>query len=318
MTVPSALAPAGVSFGSRFFLVSYLPTLGCAVFLLTLVWAGAPGADLDLARAWRTAARLSAEELFLLWLAITLVSIAGHPLQLWLVRVLEGGWPRFLKPAQAASSRWQGLRRSRLSRCTVTMSPSPSRAEINRAGAAQTQLRLRYPPEELSTQPTALGNVLAAMEYFAGSDHGLDAVVTWPRLYPLLRAETKAVVDDHRDIMDAECRLAVTAGLTASITTALVWRTGGLWLVFIPALLILARVAYRAAVRSAIDYAIAVDAAIDTHRFQLYQTLHLPFPSDPSAERELNARLSLHWRQNHPNPAVTYRQPDKPDPTPQG
>ena len=35
--------PADASFCGRFYLVGYLPTYAAALFLLVLVWAGAPG-----------------------------------------------------------------------------------------------------------------------------------------------------------------------------------------------------------------------------------------------------------------------------------
>ncbi len=47
-------------------------------------------------------------------------------------------------------------------------------------------------------RPTLPGNVLAAVESRAGEPYGLDAVVAWPRLYPLLGEGVKAVVDDRR------------------------------------------------------------------------------------------------------------------------
>jgi hypothetical protein len=39
--------------------------------------------------------------------------------------------------------------------------------------------------EMLTVTPPGLGNVLAAMEDGAGRTYGLDAVIVWPRLYPL-------------------------------------------------------------------------------------------------------------------------------------
>lgn len=274
------------------------------------MWAGAPAPEIDPARAWQVAAGLGAGELLLLWLAITLAAILSHPLQLGLVRVLEGAWPAPLGPATALAVRWQRRRRDRLAHRTLLTSSAPAQAEINRAGAATTELRHRYPPPGLPPLPTALGNALAAMEYFAGSTHQLDAVVTWPRLYPLLRPETKAIVDDHRDAMDTGCRLSVMASLTAAATAVLTWRAATVWLLVAAGLLVLSRVAYRGAVQSALSYSVAVDAAIDTHRFELYHVLQLPVPHDPEAERNLNAQLCLHWRQHQPHPDVAYRQPE--------
>jgi hypothetical protein len=283
--------------------------------LLTLLWAGAPGPDVRLTRAWRVAASLSIGELVLLWLAITLVSMAIYPLQLRLVRILEGDWPMFLRPAWILSARRQARHRRRLSERALVKGDPPSASEVNRAGGAWTDLHLRFPPTHLAAAPTALGNVLAAMEYSAGASHGLDAVVTWPRLYPLLRPDAKATVDDFRDALDIGCRLAATAALTGVIALGLVYNASGWWLLLVAGILLFARVSYRGAVQAAIGYAVAINAAIDIQRFDLYEALRLPVPCTPEGERSFNEQLSRHWRQDLPHPNIRFRQLHEPPAT---
>jgi hypothetical protein len=65
------------------------------------------------------------------------------------------------------------------------------------AGVAGLKLRQRFPIPDHLVKATRLGNLLAATEDRAGRDYGLDAVVAWPRLYPLLGAEIKVIVDDR-------------------------------------------------------------------------------------------------------------------------
>ncbi len=86
-----ATAPAGLAPGSSgwFFLVSYLPTYAGALSILWLARAGAPGGALCMRRAWRTAAGLGVGEIVL----ITVVAVVFQPLQLAMVRLLQGGWP---------------------------------------------------------------------------------------------------------------------------------------------------------------------------------------------------------------------------------
>ncbi|WP_157856460.1 MULTISPECIES: hypothetical protein [Streptomyces] len=315
--VSSLLGPAGGVLGSRFLLVSYLPTLSCGFFLLVLAWAGAPRAGApDFGRAWDTIAQLGVGELLLLWLALTLVAIVAHPFQLRLVRVLEGDWPAILARIRVRAVRRQESRRQEAERRTASLSPSP--AEMNRAGAAWTELTTRFPPNELPAAPTALGNTLAAMESYAGSTHRLDVVVAWPRLYPLVDGGAKESVDTYRDAMDAASRLAVTASLTAVAAAALLWHSGW-WLLLAAAPAFLARLSYRAAVHSAAAYGAAVDAAIDTYRFALYDKLCLARPATPGAERDLNALLCTHWRQRVPLPAdLPYtHSPAASEPTPE-
>ncbi|MBJ6613791.1 hypothetical protein NC658_32940 [Streptomyces griseoincarnatus] len=87
-----ATAPAGLAPGSSgwFFLVSYLPTYAGA---LSILWAGAPGGALSMRRAWRTAAGLGVGEIVLIAAGITVVAVVFQPLQLAMVRLLQGGWP---------------------------------------------------------------------------------------------------------------------------------------------------------------------------------------------------------------------------------
>ncbi|NKE62629.1 hypothetical protein FXN61_40250 [Lentzea sp. PSKA42] len=287
--------PLNDAMSGRFALVNYLPTAAGAVCVLVLVWAGAPGRRLDFGAAWRTAGKLGIGEVFVLVLAVTLLSLLLQPLQLALVRLLEGSWPRWT--GAGLFRWWQRRRRHRLVR---TAEPSSEDlAEVQRAGQAATRLRQCFPHHEHLVRPTALGNVLTAMEDQAGRPYGLDAVVVWPRLYPLLGEQVRAVVADRRDSMDLAARLSVTLGLTAVVSAVLLYRAGW-WLLLPVGLLLAARLAYRGCVQAALAYGEAVEAAFDLHRFDLYQALHLPLPDDIDAEKKDNLRLSAFWRQGRP------------------
>ncbi|MDX8142308.1 hypothetical protein SK854_09305 [Lentzea sp. BCCO 10_0061] len=286
--------PLNDAMSGRFVLVNYLPTAAGAVCVLVLVWAGAPGPRLDFGAAWRTAGKIGVGEAFVLVLAVTLLSLLVQPLQLALVRLLEGAWPRFT----AGPFRWwQRKRRARLARSAEVSSEEP--AEVQRAGQAAVLLRQRFPHDEHLVRPTALGNVLTAMEDQAGRAYGLDAVVVWPRLYPVLGEQVRAVVADRRDSMDLAARLSVTLGLTAVVSAALLHRAGW-WLLVALGLLVAARLAYRGCVQAALAYGEAVETAFDLHRFDLYRALHLPLPDDVEAEKQDNRRLSAFWRQGRP------------------
>ena len=75
-------------------------------------------------------------------------------------------------------------------------------------------------------QPTTLGNVLAAMQDTAGRAYGLDAVIAWPRLYPVLGEQCRTLVDDRRDTLDASVRLAATMAVTALVSLMLLLGAG--------------------------------------------------------------------------------------------
>lgn len=318
MSLGEVLKPAQSLVTGRLLLVGYLPTAAAAVFLLLLAWAGAPEGTLRFGRAWETVAGLGPGELVLMAFGILVLALLAAPLQLSLVRLLEGAWPRWLGAGPAR--RWQARRRARLAAAAKPSATepdgAPSAAETQRAGVAAARLRRRYPLEEHLIRPTALGNVLAAMEDTAGRPYGLDAVAAWPRLYPLLAPAVKSIVDDRRDSLDAAARLAVTGAITAVAAAVLLSGTGW-WLLLaaVPALIAVA--AYRGAVEAALAYAEAVHVCFDLHRFDLLRALHLPLPADRDAEVALNTQLCAQWRQNLPLKAAYQHEPD-PDPTPEG
>jgi hypothetical protein len=180
----------------------------------------------------------------------------------------------------------------------------PTQAQIQQAGQAGALRRSRFPAEELC-RPTALGNVLAAMETRAGEAYGPDAVVAWPRLYPVLGQNVRCTVDDRRNTLDAAARLSVTMFVTGLIAAGLL-SVSGRWILLAVAPLVVSLLAYRGAVQAALAYGEAVHAALDLHRFDLITALHLPLPNDDKAERPANTALCEFWRQGLDNP-TEYR-----------
>lgn len=297
--------PAGLSSG-RFFRTGYLPTFAGAFFLLVLLMAGAPGKHVDFKQAWQTAGKFGVAQLLLVVLAVTLTTVLLQPLQLSAVRFLEGNFPWWL--GSGLARRAELARKHRLERnLTAKISEgaqaaSDRAARIQEAGEMFTRLRSRYPVADHLVRPTALGNALAAIEDGAGAAYGLDSVVVWPRLYPLLSDRVKAVVDDLRDGMDAAVRLTATGVVTATVAAAiLAWRSGIFTLLALVPLAV-ATLAYLGAVRAAISYGGSVTVAFDLHRFDLLAALHLETPAKQEKEVAANTALSDFLRQGVPLP----------------
>ncbi|MFC4052448.1 hypothetical protein ACFOY4_22410 [Actinomadura syzygii] len=306
---PQDLAkPPSESLSSRFALVGYLPTFAAAWYLLTLVWAGAPVGPLDFGRVWRTASKLGLGQLTLIILTILLIAVLAAPLQMAMVRTLEGRWPRLLGSGFARGR--QLRRKHRLERAAELPAPAdpesagtapeePSPAVLQRAGRLGAELRRSFPMSDHLVRPTRLGNILAAMEDTAGRTYGLDGVIAWPRLYPQLSDRTRALVDDRRDMLDTAARLTVTSALVTVIGTALLVGTGWWHLLsLIP--LGIAVLAYAGTVQAAHAYAEVVHVAFDLHRFDLLTALHMPLPTDTAAEATINQALCDMWRQGVP------------------
>jgi hypothetical protein len=304
MSLASLVGVDGTALGPRFSIVSLLPTSVGALVVLFVVAAGAPG-EPSFSQALATARTIDAADVALLAVGALVIAVVLHPLQLGLVRLLEGYWGsgRLIQPVAAALTNRQAAARQRLIDRGVLDADTAVVPED--AAIADQQRRARYPSGSLL--PTALGNVLRAGERMAGRRYGLDAIVIWPRLYPVLGDRQRAVVDDRRDQLDLMSRLCATAALVAVVTWALLWRAPVWWL--IPLLAFgLSVLAYRAAVSAAVAYGQALDVAFDLYRFDLLRALHLPLPSDNAIECTQNEQLTTWLRQNGPPPA-SYEHP---------
>ena len=286
----------GRDVGTRFALVGLLPGGVLALFVLALVWSGAPGEAPDLDAILDHARELDAWAGGLLFLALFVAALVLQPLQLGLVRALEGYWPA---PLRALGRGRQERRRAALAAVAAPRAERPSAAELAAMADAESRLRRLFPSDPESLLPTRLGNALRAAETRAGEPYALDAVVVWPRLYPLLGDGVRAVVDDQRDSLDLAARFCAVFAAAAAVSLALLASHG--WWLLVPAVcLALAWLSYRGAVAAAIAYGEGIRAAIDLHRFDLLSALHLALPATLEREREINDRLSLFLRQSWP------------------
>jgi hypothetical protein len=284
----------GRDIGARFALVGLLPAGVLALFVLALLSSGAPGDAPDLDRVLDHARDLDAWAGGLLFLALLVAALVAQPLQLGLVRWLEGYWPARL----AARGRARYERRvAALEAATAPRRAPPTAAEIDEMSRAASELRLLPPREHV--MPTRLGDALRAAELRAGEPYGLDAVVAWPRLYPLLSEPVRGLVDGQRDALDLNARFCAGFAAAAVIAAALL-AAHGWWLLVAVGCLVLAWLAYRSAVAAAIAYGEAIRTAVDLHRFSLLEALHLPLPATPEDERALNGKVSRFLLQGVP------------------
>lgn len=140
--------------------------------------------------------------------------------------------------------------------------------------------------------------MLRAAEHRAGSRYGLDAIIVWPRLYPVLSDRTQAILDDLRNQLDLAARFC-SIFLVATVITLACLARHGWWLTAAAGMLLLSVISYRAALTAAVAYGQAIEAAFDLHRFDLLHALHLPLPTNLTSEIEANEHLSQFLRQPH-------------------
>ena len=296
-----SLISAAADLGTRFRFASLLPTALLALYALALYWSGAPGRSPDVAQVIAHARHAAGWAGFLLALAIVVAALVAEPLQVPLIRVLEGYWGES-PPGQliaAPGKAFQRWRRDRIDRRQrrreETRGPaagSARQAAREQAAREQAARELRSYPPRAAILPTRLGNVLRAAEHRAGSRYGLEATIAWPRLYPLLGDKLTGVLDDLRDQLDLAARFCVAFGL-ATVLSASCLAGHGWWLAVAGGTLLGAMLCYRAAVSAAAAYGEAIESAFDLHRFDLLKALHLPLPANLAEERTANQRLTL-------------------------
>ena len=303
----------GKDLGQRFTLVDLLPSALLGLLVLALVWGGAPANSPDLHRFITRVEDLNGVEGALLAVALLGFALLTQPLQLGLVRLMEGYWGTSRAAGALASwsrKRHEGQRRkleaaqmtTALDRDRTTTTIGP--AERSYAAWALTR---RYPPAPL-VMPTRLGNALRAAEDRAGRRYGLDTIAAWPRLYPLLSERVAALIKDQRSQVDVGARFtAVFLGATAISAGLLIGH--GWWLLLPTATLALAWLSYRGACSAALAYGDGLEAAFDLHRFDLRAGLHLALPRTLEEERAMNQELSKFLLQPFARGRLAYEHP---------
>jgi len=287
--------------GQRFNLVGMFPSVTLFVLILAHFWSGAPFAQPNPDAILSHVRALDAKEGVFYILGLLALTVLLHPLQLPLVRLLEGYWgstrlARFLSKFSIDAHR---QRRDRLEKGQIVLSAEePTESDRRRMEDAAYKLRRFYPAKD-RVLPTTLGNVMRAGEDLAGRRYGLDAIVIWPRLYPLLPEGLKETVNDQRTQLDLAVRFCAVLFLGALISFTLL-AVHGWWLLFPASLLVMTWISYRSAIAAALAYGESIQTAFDLHRFDLLKGLHLPLPATRDAERVANEALCDFLRQGVP------------------
>jgi hypothetical protein len=293
--------------GLRFNLVGLVPTALTVMFIIALLWSGAPKDKPDILAVLNNARSMGLKDMAVVLIIVVPLSLILQPLQLSLVRILEGYWgdnwlgKRFATLGVRLQSRG---RRTLENEATRLIERQPLPDEIAKGARAARRLKQLFPSKE-RLLPTRLGNILRSAEENAGDEYGLDAVLVWPWLYPLLPANIKAAVTDQRNQLDF-CVRTCACCLFASVVSTAALHSWGKWLLVPVACLVMAWVSYEAALLAAVEYGTGIRVAVTLHRFDLLTALHLPLPKDLEDERKANQVLCVHLQQLGANIQFIY------------
>lgn len=261
---------------------------------------GAPSSPLTWELVSSTAKNVSAASAVAVLALAIAIAVTLQPLQFRLVQLLEGYWPNgphiFFRIGIAIQRRRYERLQDQLTGELSYASEVKERAANERMQMAELRLIERFPkPERLL--PTALGNALRSSEDRAGKRYGAEAVVLWPRLYPLLPVEMRAAVEDEVNQLDVSARLTITWLVTAVASCLCLLRDPTSltqhpsWLVVPTVTCLLAWLSYQAAIESAVAHGLDIEVALDLHRSLLVSAMRLPEPGRLSVERRTMERL---------------------------
>lgn len=291
--ITSVLGQVTGQLNQRFLLNAFFPTLVFSLLVAAVVTAETGGVAATV-EDWEKQTAAIRALIVIGWVAGILVAanlVANGTL--WIIQLFEG-YVRPLKPL----SGWG------------------RRSQLGRATSARGYQRLtRYPvhPATLSWRdvaPTSLGNVLKSAETYPEGRYGVQAVRVWPRLYPLLPEELRAMLGEARASMEFLLVVAFFASVFAPIASAfLVYAEASVgWsLVALLGGALVAFIAYRGAHAPAEIYGDHVRAAFDLHRFKLLKQCGVPLPMTNAEERrtwasvinQLDGGATPQWRYVH-------------------
>ena len=293
-------------FGTRFFVVTLLPNIFLIGYVGFLVATGAPERSPSISRALTVLDHLTAYSITAMVLAVIIVSIAVHPLQLPLTQLIEGYWwtlPFGKNFADYATRRFRS-ERARVHSYLDDLPDPVYRDWETRNFSSQAQLRRDWLPEsDEDLRPTDLGNVLWRGETTAGIRYGLDLNIALPRIIPFISDGLLAELRDRRNQLDAAVRLCVMAALATVASVGLLIRFGP-WLFVAVATYLLSWASYRAAVAAARGFSIILATVVDLNHLKLYDALSLERPADLGEEISRNAVLMNLFRGNYLSPAT--------------
>jgi hypothetical protein len=161
----------------------------------------------------------------------------------------------------------------------------------------------RRPVKAKDLLPTRLGNILRAREQSPERKYGLDAIICWPRLWPLLPENVRSDLSGARLNLDRLVEFWFW-GLLFLLWTFLIP-----WAVVISLLWMF--IAYSMACQSALSYGDLLESAFDLHRFLLYDALGWARPENTQVEKTMGCELNEFLWRGTLSQQVTYKHSPK-------
>ncbi|MCP3801192.1 hypothetical protein NLX83_18185 [Allokutzneria sp. A3M-2-11 16] len=205
------------------------------------------------------------------------------------LQVLQGPWPGPLKElsrkrtaelsarVEADELKWHEL---------TAAVKSDLATDEERAEYVELARRLsRCSADVAQHQPTRVGNLLSAAQARVGEKYGLDAVITWPRLWLVLPKAAREELAAARAALHSSAATLVWAALFCGFT----WWS---WWALPIGLALIGVTAWFWVPSRAANFAALFESTYDLHRAALYEQLRWPMPQSSVDEREQGRALT--------------------------
>jgi hypothetical protein len=239
-------------------------------------------------------------------------------LQFSLFRFYEGYWPSIWL-LNALRERMVSHQRHRWERLQGQERFAADNGLVGESNSLQLIMAQHYPPPTQCAyfMPTKLGNILRAAEIYPLERYGIDSVVIWPRLQPLLPDGASASISTKQTALDAMLMLRTLAIIFGIAWPLALVSIGQLWPLAVLTLLAwpIASLAHRSALATAVSYSETLKATFDLYRMELIKHLGIEAPASAKDERKIWDDLDQFYLRNLPLPTYPHPQASGAEPS---
>lgn len=241
--------------------------------------------------------------IILVLLVLVFSSVFMQAMRFPVLRILEGYWPRPFRSLSVKIVAWRRPRyEKQYEELRYLTSVDPESLDPGQHDKLiWLDMWAHWQPVRTDDLlPTELGNILRARERSPGRKYGLDAIVCWPRLWPLLPENVRSDLANSRTSLDSLTELwfwGLLFSLWAFWTTPWAVVISLAWMVM----------TYSLVLQAAMVYGDLLETAFDLHRFSLYDAMGWPRPKNNQQEKTFGSQLTEYlWRGTLPK-KLTYR-----------
>lgn len=256
-------------FDKRFLLSSFFPVFifAGAIFVI----ASSPDARIERSiEDWNASSDAFKVVTAVLFIAIVVVgATVASSMQLTILRVYEGYW---IWPFGVFAGLGRSIYRQR------------------RKSAIREELYSLYPPT-LDIMPTRLGNMIRSAEAYPRLRYGIDAVLVWPRLFPLVKEDVSESLSQAKANLDLALLMSALSAALGVFSAVYLLANDAPWWFFLTCFggsAVASWVTYEwGALTSAVSYCEQIRVAFDLNRNAVLDAMNIAAPANPREEREL-------------------------------